>query len=156
MTKKNWALILIALALAVVYAIYFTDWFKPKTIQIVHTSRTLRPRSMQANAQPNLIFGLNRAYRLTEIKVVPLAEFQTNPNALPLWHLVSSSNSAPVKIFGYGQKIRGMNSAVPGAHPQPLESNIVYRLLLTAGKFTGQHDFELGGKPPDAANPAGN
>ncbi len=147
-------LILLALVLTVVYAIYFTDWFKPKLIQIFHTSRALRLQLQRGGANPILTFGLNRAYPLTELKVVPLAEFQTNQNALPVWHLVSSSNSAPVKIFFYGQKIRGMNSAVPGAHPQPLESNIMYRLFLTAGKFKGQHDFELGGKPADTTNSA--
>jgi hypothetical protein len=94
-----------------------------------------------------VVFGLDQNYRLTEIKVVPLAEWQINQSVLPLWHLVSSSESAPIKFFLYGQNIDDMKPFMPGMQPKPLETNVVYRLFLSAGPVKGQHDFEIGGKP---------
>ena len=143
MTKKNWLLIAVAVALAVVYVIFFTDWFKPATVQIFHTNRAPRGRFHSAEAMPGLIFGINRQLQLTDIKVVELSALRTNKNALPLWHLVSDSNSVPVKSFSYGQTIRGLKPAVAGVRPQPLETNVTYRLFVEAGKVKGQHDFEL-------------
>ena len=84
-----------------------------------------------------------RSADLTEIKAVPLAAWQADPNTQPVWHLVSDSGTERVNSFVYGQPIRGLKPAVAGARPQPLETNITYRLFLTAGKFKGQHDFEL-------------
>jgi hypothetical protein len=138
MTKKNWLLMVALVALAGVYVFYFTDWFKPKIIHISHTSRALRSPALVP-----ITFGLEPQCQLTEIKVVPLAAWQTNPNTLPLWHLVSSTNAAPVKMFFYGQRIRGLKPEVPGAHAEPLQTNVTYRLFLTAGKAKGQHDFEI-------------
>ena len=146
MTKKNWLLVILALGLGTVYVIYFSDWFKPKTVRIFHTSRNLRPQLQQGGVLPSLIFGLSRPLKLTELKVVPLAAWQTNNNVLPVWHLVSASNSVPVKMFFYGQRISGLKPAVPGDRPEPLDTNLIYRLFVTAGKTTGQHDFSLGKK----------
>jgi len=150
MTKKNLFLILFAVGLAVVYAVWFTGWFTPQTVQIFHTNRNLRPNLrpnlQRGGALPSLIFGVNRQLKLTELKVVPLAGFQTNQNVLPLWHLVSDSNSVPVKVFFYGQTIRGMKPAIKGTHPASLEPNTTYRLFVVAGKVKGEHDFELGGQ----------
>ena len=132
-------------ALAGVYVFYFTDWFKPKTIHISHTSRSLRPRlGNKAAANPEMVpitFAVEPQCQLTEITVVPLAVWQTNQNTLPLWHLVTSSNAAPIKMFVYGQRIRGLKPVVPGARAQPLEPNVTYRLFVTAGKAKGQHDL---------------
>ena len=146
MTKKNLFLVLTAVALAAVYVIYFTDWLKPKTVQIFHASRNLRPNLQRGGALPSLIFGVNRQFKFTELKVVPLAGFQTNKNVLPLWHLVSDSNSVPVKTFFYGQMIRGMKPAIKGTHPASLEPNTTYRLFVVAGNVKGEHDFEMGHK----------
>ncbi len=147
MTKKNWLLIAAAIALMAVYVVYFTDLFRPKTIRIFYTTRNLMgQRGPQASALPNLTFGLNTAFKLTEVRVVPLAEWQTNQQVLPVWHLVSDSNSVPVKMFHYGWRIPGMKPAVSGKRADPLESNVVYRIFVAAGKLKGQHDFELGGQ----------
>ncbi len=143
MTKKNWLLIVAVAALAVVYVVYFTDWFRPKTVQIFHTSRNLHPRALRGGALPSLIFGINQQLRLTELKVVTVADFQTNLHPLPLWHLVTDSNSVSVKQFHYGEFIGGMKAAVKGARPQVLTTNVAYKLLIAAGAVTGQHDFEL-------------
>jgi hypothetical protein len=93
-------------------------------------------------------FGLDKTTPLSEIKVYSLAELQTNVHALPLWHLVADSNSAPVRVFVYGQPLRGLHAAVAGSHALPLETNQVYRLQLTSGKIHGQHDFQLGINTP--------
>ena len=61
----------------------------------------------------------------------------------PLWHLVSDSGSAPVREFVYGQGIRGMKPALKGEGPQPLETNVVYRLFVAAGNIKGTHDFKI-------------
>jgi hypothetical protein len=146
MTRKNWVLITVVLVLAGVYAFYFTNWFKPKIIQISHTSRAIRRRFRfnekdDASTLP-VTFGFDQSYKLTEIKVVPLAAWQTNKNALPIWHLISDSNSVPVGNFTYGQNIRGMKPEVAGAHATPLQPNVTYHLFVKAGSAIGQHDFQ--------------
>jgi hypothetical protein len=146
MTKKNWLMTIVLVALAGIYVVYFTDWFKPKIIHITHTSRTFRDhrRSGQSAGfvtEP-IAFGFDQAYRFSEIKVVPVAALATNKNALPVWHLTSDSNSVPVKFFFYGQRVRGMKFAVAGVRPEPLQPGTTYRLLVTAGSAKGQHDFQ--------------
>lgn len=155
MTLKNWLLIVIALALGVVYAVWFTDWFRSGTVTIFHTSRTslraLRTRPQPGGlVLPNLTFGLDRQLKLTEIRVVQLAAWQTNHSVLPLWHLVTSSNSAPVKSFTYGELIHGLKPAVAGTYAQPLEPQVTYRLIVTAGKIHGEHDFQIADAPATA------
>ena len=146
MPRKNLFLLLLLAALVCVYAVYFSGWFAPKTFKIFHTSRNLRPMRpglTRSGILTSLQFGLNRELKLTELKVVPLAVWQTNQHALPLWHLVSDSNSVPVKTFFYGQNIPGLHPAIKGTHSDLPETNVTYRLFLTAGKFSAQHDFEL-------------
>ena len=144
-------LIGIALALAIVYAIFFAHWFKPATIKIYHVTRP-SGYAMQTRRDvpaPPITFGLEGDYKLTEIKAVCLAEWQTNHDAQPVWHLVADTDPAPVTTFVYGQHLRGMKPAVPGAQPQPLQPNVVYRLFVTAGKARGWHDFKAGGSLPE-------
>ena len=145
MTKKNLVLVLFAIVLAAVYAIWFTDWFRPATVQIFHTNRNLHRHLRRGGdgALPGLIFGSSRQLRITELKVVSLAGLATNKNVVPLWHLVSDSNSVPMKAFSYGQPIGGMRPAMNGVRPEPLETNVTYRLIVSAGKIKGEHDFEL-------------
>jgi hypothetical protein len=147
MTKKNWYLLTTLLVLGTVYVFFFTDWFRPKIITIFHTSRinrlAMNPR--RAGAKPATIpvmFGLNYRYKLTELKVLPLAVWQTNHAAVPIWHLISTSNSVPIKQFYYGQTIKGMHPSVPGTHAEPLEPDVTYHMTLTAGSARGEHDFE--------------
>jgi hypothetical protein len=147
MTKKNWLMMIVLLVLAGVYIFYFTDWLKPKIIQISSTSRAFGRRPVNnAGAGPEMIpvtFSLEPQCRPTEIKVVPLAAWQTNQSTMPVWHLVYSSNAAPMKIFFYGQRLRGMKPEISGAQAEPLQPNVTYRLFLTAGRAKGQHDFEV-------------
>jgi len=151
MTRKSWTLIGFALALAITYVVFFANWFKPATIKIYHVTRP-SGYAMQTRRDvpaPPITFGFEGGYKLTEIKVVPLAEWQTNHDALPVWHLVADSDPAPVKTIVYGQHLRGMKPAVPGAQPLPLQPGVVYRLFVTAGKARGWHDFKTGGSVPD-------
>jgi hypothetical protein len=135
--KQNW-LIAAFVILAAVYVCFFTNWFKPKTIKIFDTSRqTMRQvrhhRGGDADL-PYVLFGMEGKFKLS---------FQTNSETPPLWHLISDSNSAPVQQFTYGQHIRGMKPAFAGAEPEDLETNVMYRLIVSAGRIKGQHDFEI-------------
>lgn len=140
--KKNLFLIGIVLVLAASYIIFFTDWFHPKTIQISHTSRPMAGRN--GSVVSRLTFGLGDDYELTEVKVVPLADWQTNKDVEPLWHLVSDEGSDDVNLFFYGETIGGMDTFVDGAKPKPLQSGVTYRIFVAAGKVKGWHDFQIG------------
>jgi hypothetical protein len=141
--KKNWLLPAAAVVLAVVYVVCFTGWFKPKTMQIYHTNRDIfHLRHPRGGQLPGLRFVLNQPFKLTSIEVFPPGA-QTNPEALPLWHLISDSNSEPVKSFFYGQPVRGLKPAVSGSLAQPLSNDVPYHLIITAGRIKGEHDFEL-------------
>jgi len=141
--KKNWILLVILAVMAVIYVHFFTDWFKPKTLQIYHITREPNQRFLRGQALSSLRFVLDQPTKLTEIELVSLAEYETNRNVLPLWHLVSPSNSVPVKTFYYGQYLRGLKAAVPGSRAQPLTNDVTYRLIVTAGSAKGQHDFKI-------------
>ena len=149
MNKKNITLIVIALVLAGVYAVFFTDWFQPRVIQIMSTSRAARTG---AAANP-ITFGLGDDYSLTEVKVVLLDPLQTNKLAQPVWHLVSDEGSDDVNQFYYGENINGMEPAVVGAQLEPLKPGVTYRLIVTAGRAKGQHDFLLGAPPASPPKP---
>lgn len=142
MTKKNWVLILFTVVLAVVYVVWFADWWRAEPLRISHTNRDLRPGQPRGNALPSLKFAINGARRFKEIKVVPLAEYETNKETLAVWHLISDSNSVPLRSFFYGQPIGGMHSYT-GARVQALQTNVVYRMFLSTGKTSAQHDFEV-------------
>lgn len=142
-------LIVTALLLACVYVYHFTGWFKTKTVKISYTERFFASRVPSQTSQPVILFGFGgQPYRVSEVEVVPLDAGQINPAAVPVWHLISDSRSAPVDFFRYGQNLRGMKPAVPGSHPEPLATNVTYRLLVRVGRLKGQCDFQLGGRPP--------
>ena len=150
MTKKNWLPVVLLIVLAAVYIIWFTDWFKPKTIRIFSTIRQVHSRRHGTVTEPALIFGLEPAQiQLTEVKVVPLADFKKDSATVPIWHLVSDSNSVPVKNFIYGRGIRGMRPWISGAEPGLLDSNTVYRIIIKAGKAKGEKDFQMSGTPAE-------
>jgi hypothetical protein len=143
MTKKYWILLVFAGVLAVAYVVYFTTWFRTGPLQIYHTCRILRVRAKATPPPPVLIFVLDRPLGVKELKVVDRSAYQTNQNTLPLWHLISDSNSVPIKTFTYGQPIRGMKPRVSGSRPDSLETNTVYRLIVEAGALRGEHDFKV-------------
>ena len=153
MPKKQLVLLLAAFLLFGAYAYYFTDWFASENIQVVHSlrpisaSKRVRGRTTELNPAVNAVsFSLNRKCKLTEIKVIPVADLATNKYAHPIWHLVSESNSVPVKAFVYGSPIRGMHPKVKGAQADPLATNVTYRLFVAAGELKGEHDFKTTAK----------
>ncbi len=160
MTKKN-ILILTAAFLGVAYVYWqlYKDSFRRADIHISHSIRRgvgnprhPNPSVTELGSDITLNFGLGNEYRLTEIKVVPAAEFATNKFAHPVWHLVSDSNSVPVRAVSYGQGIRGMHPDVRGALPDAVQEKVTYKLFIRAGKIHGEHEFTLGGDP--VASPA--
>jgi hypothetical protein len=84
---------------------------------------------------------LDGKYRLTSIKVVASEAYKTNKFALPVWHLVSTSNSVPTIGFIYGMTIQGMKPAKTNTRPERLEPNSVYRIILEAGRARGEDEF---------------
>ena len=166
MTRNK--LILTAVFLLVVGGLYwyvYKDDFATPTIQVGHSYRTKvqrrgaapLPPSRNDNLAAPLVFTFfGKEYRLTSVKVVSLEAYKSNRFIIPLWEMVSSSNSAPVKDFKYGQNIPGMQPAVTNARPEPLASNVTYRLFVQAGKkLKGQCDFTLGDNlpPPTPQSP---
>lgn len=147
MSKKNICLIAFVVALAGVYVVYFTHWFHPRVMQISHTSRPAADRS-----SVRMAFNLGNYYDLTEVKVVPLDDYKKNPDVPPLWHLVSNEGSDSTELFFYGESINGMDPAVAGAEPEPLQPGVRYRLFVAAGGLKGQHDFYFGNAPANASN----
>jgi hypothetical protein len=146
MNKKSYILIAVAIALAGVYVVCFTGLFRQKIIQIVKTSRPVRASRTGATAN-QVFFGLDNDYSLTEVKVVPLAALQSNKLAQPVWHLVSAEGSDDVKVFIYGENLNGMDPAVEGSRPEPLQPGVLYRLTIAAGRAKGQLEFQLGVSP---------
>ena len=150
MSKKNIiVLTLTFLAVAGFYFYFYRDWFQKTDIQISHTIRlkpyALMHRTAETGGEEmnNIIFGFQRDFRLTSIKVVSVAELQTNQYAHPLWELTSESNSVPMRAIAYGMHIRGMHPAVKGATAEALAPNNCYRLFVQAGPIKGEHDFTL-------------
>lgn len=155
MNKKT----IFQIALLVVFlggaAWLMAQFFKPGKISIyceihpprINRSNNGRPRPANDHPQFDIAFGLDRKYELTSVKVVALDEWTTNKEAVPLWHLVSETNSAPVKAIIYGRLIQGMHAAVKGARALSLETNVTYRLMIQAGSRDGDCDFKLPALP---------
>ena len=151
MTKKNLIVLVVAFLTVIGFYLYlFRDYFRKPVIQISYTIRLnpayLRrpPEGASAEEMPHLInFGLSGEFRLTSVKVVPVAELATNPFAHPVWEIISDSNSAPVRAFTYGYRIKGMHPAVKGATPDALQPNIAYRLFVESKSLKGQRDFTV-------------
>lgn len=123
------------------------DWFAAETIQISH-----RVSPWLKNSRPNartdlgvpVTFTLNGYYKLKSLRVVEVAQYETNRFASPVWRIISDSNSVPVSSFNYGGGIRGMRPEIKGARPEPLIPGIAYRLLVeTDRKLQGEHDFTI-------------
>lgn len=141
MTAKNTSLIVLVALLAGAYVYFFTDWFTPPIIQIVPQIRPAR--ALRGNSAVELVsFTMNRDYRLTSVKVVPVSALKTNKNPIALWYLISASNSLPIRGFFYGMKIAGMKPFLTNSRPQKLQPNTPYRLLVEAGRAEGKVDFQ--------------
>ena len=78
------------------------------------------------------MFYLDKAYSLTSVKVVATEDARTDKYPHALWHIVAVSNSAPIRNFRYGERIRGMNPRDSTALPEPLDPDTTYSLLIEA------------------------
>ena len=124
------------------------DWFAKDHIQIYHRSRPehgrigRRSAAQQQDSTINpIVFGFDRKCKLTDLKIVPLSDIETNKYPQPIWHLVSESNLVPIKDFMYGSRIGGMHPAIKDAKPEPLEPGVTYRLFVQTTTEKVQHDF---------------
>ncbi|MBA4146520.1 MAG: hypothetical protein H0X66_00275 [Verrucomicrobia bacterium] len=140
MSKKNIFLVLVLVALGALYIVYFTDLFEKPVISI-----SARPRVARASSgnQYSVSFSFDRRCELTEIKVVSVSELETNKYARAYWHMISDTNSAPVKGILYGENLKGMKPKIPKMKPEPLAPGQKYRLMIEAGKNKGQVDFDI-------------
>lgn len=147
------------IALAIVlggFSLYLNkDWFTRDDIHISHRSRPQRA-AMFRRGRPNpvdvatdpVLFGFDSKLRLKTVKVVPLSDIATNKYPHAIWHLVSESNSAPVKEFSYGAPIPGMHPALKGVVPDPLEPGVQYRLFIETEGRKAEHDFTAVARTP--------
>ena len=148
MTRKQWLLIALAVLLGGVSFYLNKDWFAKDNIQIYHRSRPAGAGFFRRAKRPDaatvnpVSFWFDRKLKLTSLKVIPVKEIETNKYPRPIWHLVSDSNSVPVKDLVYGMRIPGMRPDVIGATPDPLVPGVNYRLLIEAGPLRAEHDFE--------------
>ena len=153
MTKKHVFWILAALCIGGVWLYANRDWFAAARIQIhtrlvPTTMMRFQRRSALATASANapaaapVMFEWERKLKLTSIAVVPVAAAETNKYPHETWHLVSDSNSVPTRGFIYGAMVPGMRAATKGLQAEPLVPGEKYRLLLQAGSFKAEHDFE--------------
>jgi len=147
MTKNTVTLLVAAVLLAAVYTYYFTDWITPPIIQISPQIRPMRVPRGGTGVYP-VTFTLDGQYKLTLVKVVPVAALATNKNALPIWHLIPGTNSMPTKGFLYGMRTPGLVPALTNARPQRLVPGIKYRLMIESGRAKGQADFSTGAAAP--------
>lgn len=155
MTRKHWTLIGFVVALAALSLYLNKDWFAGENIHIYHRSRPPRAGLYRGRQRKDdnplinpIIFGFGRKLKLTSIKVVPEAEYETNRHAHAIWHLVSETNSVPIKDFTYGQPIGGMHPEIKGSMPDPLEPGVKYRLFVETAKLKAEHDFVPEPRPP--------
>jgi hypothetical protein len=149
MNKKTAFQIVLLVFLLGVVIYYWSALSRPPQIQIFFALHENRPRRINADANPpasppllEAAFGMDNRYELTSVKVVPLGEWATNKEALPLWHLTAKIHSPPIKAFLYGQKLEDMES-VSGVRAEPLATNVDYILLIEAGRRRGECDFKL-------------
>ena len=146
MTKQSIVLITVAVLLAGVYVAFFTDWFAKPQIQILPQIRP--PLRGSRNVVPQgdvavypVTFAFDKKYQFTEIRVVAADDEKTNKYPHAVWHMISDSNSIPLKAIQYGAPLRGMKPKVPRSPPEPLQPEVEYRLHLTAGKAQGSKTF---------------
>ena len=126
------------------------DWFAGDNIHIYHRSlpqRTIlfkrkRPAPVDDSLVNPVMFGFDRKLKLTSVQVFVLSAIETNKYALPIWQLVSESNSVPTKDLTYGAPVKGMHPKVPGATPDQLQPGEKYRLAIETASLKAQHDFE--------------
>lgn len=151
MTKNTWTLITVAVVLAALYVIKFTDLGARPRIQINVSSRPFMPNAGPDDVLP-ILFGFDRDLSLTALKVTPLSLLTNRlagaPEVKPVWQLKAKEASEPIRGFRYGDGLGKMEATTA---PEKLLPGIGYRLEIEAGKLRGSVDFV-----PQAALGTGN
>lgn len=133
--NKLTVLISFALALAIVYIAFFSDWLKPQNIHVV---------SRISPANGALMFYMDKAYPVTSIEIVAAEDAKTNKYPHALWHVVAASGPVPMETFCYGASIPGMKPEIASALPETLQPGTDYSLLLECGKhLKGLETFKV-------------
>lgn len=123
------------------------DWFASDAIQISHRLSPWMRDKRAGVRNPNdlgvpVTFMMNGFYKLTSVRVFEAAKIETNQYAVPIWRIISDSNSIPTSSFNYGSFIRGMRAEAKGIRPEPLQPGVTYRLFVVTDKdLKAQHDF---------------
>jgi hypothetical protein len=148
MSKTKFLLVVIALFGLAGLSLYLNrDWFSERPIHISHRVSPWAVKAPRAGrATPPdpgnpVAFNFDPFCRFSSIKVFVAAEIETNKYAHPVWDLTSDSNSIPIGTFAYGARIQGMRPATKGATADPLQPDVVYRLVVKTGDRQLQHDF---------------
>ena len=145
MTKQSLVLITFLVALIAAYVVFFTDWFRHGQIQILPQIRPpLRGVKTPVGDTPvyPVTFAFDKKYRFTEIRVVATDDEKTNKFPHAVWHMISDSNSVPLKAVVYGARINGMKPKVPRGQPDSLQPDVSYHLYLEAGDDKGDKLFQ--------------
>lgn len=145
MNLKHLTLTTVIIVLAAVYAYYFTDWFRPKNIQIITQIRPMLRPGSTSGAYP-VAFGLNAKYELTSIQVFSAKALATNELTSPVWSLEGAPKSAPVKAFSYAGEVPGMKPVLAGIPATPLQMGEEYVLVIESEGKVGKTNFVAGGK----------
>lgn len=124
------------------------DYFQADTIQISHRVspwlQNKRPGARANDLGTPITFSLNGYYKLTSVRIIEAAKIETNQYAVPVWRIISDSNSVATSSFSYGGYIRGMRPEAKGVRPEPLQPGIAYRLFVVTDKnLKAQHDFTI-------------
>ena len=130
----------LALLLAALYAVYFTDWFKPAKIQIMY--RSLPDRNIDANTAEPVIFYFDHQIKVKSLKVCESSEYATNHSPHLLWNMVAVSNAVPLTDFPYGNRIHGMKPFIPKQQAEPLQPRTTYLLLVDGEKIKAEKEFK--------------
>lgn len=123
------------------------DYFRADGIQITHRLSPWMQARRPGARNPNdlgmpVTFMLNGFYKLTSVRVVESTKIETNKYAVPIWRIISDSNSVPTSSFNYGGYIKGMRPEAKGTRPEPLQPGIKYRLTVVTDKnLEAHHDF---------------
>ena len=125
------------------------DYFRADGIQISHRLSPWMQARRPGARNPNdlgipVTFTLNGFYKLTSVRVFESAKIETNKYAVPVWRIISDSNSVPTSSFNYGSFIKGMHPEAKGSRPEALQPGVTYRLMVVTDKsIEAQHDFTI-------------
>jgi len=143
MTQKQGLLVTLVILCGGLLLYANRDWFSTRPIQISHRFYAFGGRFDSGGGPAPLLFEFDRTLKLTSIKVVSVAEMQTNKHPHALWQMTSKSTSAPTRGFLYGMDVPGMEPAVTGQKAEPLDPVAKYLLVIQAGSHKAEHEFDL-------------